>query len=428
MDRDLIDDGTFDVAVIGLGLAGLTAAITAARAGATVLAIDSGRAGGRARASTVEPGVVFNAGPRALYRGGAAARELSALGLTWRGGAPGTRGAAVRVGSERHTMPGTAGRLLRTRLLGTRSKVRVGWLLGTIGRTDPGALAGRSVADWVDGLRLAPDAVALVHAVLRLATYVDDPHRLDAGAAVAQLQLALGRGVEYLDGGWQTLVDQLTDVATTSGVTVRAHCGVRSLRGGGGSHPWVVDLGDTSVRSGAVVLAVGTPAAAAALSPVPLPTGGLGPPATAACLELAVRSGNAGPFLLGVDRPLYLSRHSPPARLAPPGVEVVHVVRYGVTDAAADRDELWAHAAAAGVRPDDVVTERFLRRMVVCGAIPLAERGGLAGRPDTQVGGAPGLFLAGDWVGSEGLLADAAVSSGVRAGRLAATTRTGCTA
>lgn len=428
MDRALIDDGTFDVAVIGLGLAGLTAAITAARAGATVLAVDSGRAGGRARATTVEPGVVFNAGPRALYRGGAAASELSALGLTWRGNAPGTRGASVRVGREQHTMPGTAGRLLRTRLLGARSKVRVGRLLGTIGRVDPGALAGCSVADWVDRLRLAPDAAALVHAVLRLATYVDDPQRLDAGAAVAQLQLALGPGVEYLDGGWQTLVDQLADAATTSGVTVRAHCGVRSLRTGDGLHPWVVDLGDTSVRAGAVVLAVGTPAAAAALSPVPLSTEGVGAPATAACLELAVRSGDTSPFLLGVDRPLYLSRHAPPARLAPPGVEVVHVVRYGVTDAAADRDELWDHARAAGVRRDEVVAERFLRRMVVCGGIPLGERGGLAGRPDTLVPGAPGLFLAGDWVGPDGLLADAAVSSGMRAGRLAATTRTGCTA
>jgi phytoene dehydrogenase-like protein len=428
MGRDLSGDATFDVAVIGLGLAGLTAALTASRAGATVLAIDSGRAGGRARATTVDPGVVFNAGPRALYRGGAAARELSALGLTWQGGEPGTRGSAVRVGSEQHTMPGTAGQLVRTRLLGARSKARVGWLLGTIGRVDPGALAGRSVADWVDRLGLAPDAAALVHAVLRLATYIDDPHRLDAGAAVAQLQLALGQGVEYLDGGWQTLVDQLADAAAAAGVTVRSHSAVRSVRSGDGPHPWVVDMGDRSVRASAVVLAVGTPAAAAALSPVELATSGVGPPAAAACLELAVRSGNTTPFLLGIDRPLYLSRHSPPARLAPPGVEVVHVVRYGVTDTAADREELWAHAVAAGVRRDAVVAERFLRRMVVCGGIPLAERGGLVGRPDTQVRGAPGLLLAGDWVGPEGLLADAAVSSGVRAGRLAAEERTGSAA
>jgi hypothetical protein len=174
------------------------------------------------------------------------------------------------------------------------------------------------------------------------------------------------------------------------------------------------------VAARSVVLATGTPAAADTLSPVDLAVEGLGALATAACLELAVRGGASTPFLLGIDRPLYLSRHAPPARLAPEGVAVVHVVRYGVTEMDADRAELWAHASAAGISPDDVVAERFLRRMVVCGAIPVAERGGLSGRPAVSVSGAPGLFLAGDWVGDEGMLADAAVSSGVRAGRLAA--------
>ena len=171
----------------------------------------------------------------------------------------------------------------------------------------------------------------------------------------------------------------------------------------------------------AVVLATGTPAAAETLSPVALRVEGLGAPATAACWELAVRGGAPTPFLLGIDRPLYLSQHGPPARLAPEGIAVVHVVRYGVTDVEADRAELRAHAAAAGIDPGRVVAERFLRRMVVCGAVPVAAGGGLSGRPEVSVPGAPGLFLAGDWVGDEGMLADAAVSSGVRAGRLAAT-------
>ena len=231
-----------DVVVVGAGLAGLSAAVTAARAGASVQLVDAGRCGGRARTTTVDPGVVFNAGPRALYLGGAAARELSALGVATSGGTPPSRGAAARVGDESHTMPGTAGQLLRTGLLGASSKARIGWLLGTIGRVDATELAGRSVADWVASRRLAPDAAALVHAVVRLATYVDDPHRLDAGAAVGQLQLALGAGVQYLDGGWQTLVDQLVDAATAAGVRVDDHCAVRSIArmptGGAGFWTW----------------------------------------------------------------------------------------------------------------------------------------------------------------------------------------------
>ena len=47
----------------------------------------------------------------------------------------------------------------------------------------------------------------------------------------------------------------------------------------------------------------------------------------------------------------------------------------------------------------------------------MATHGGLAGRPSVTVSGAPGLLIAGDWVGDEGMLADAAVASGVLAGR-----------
>ena len=58
--------------------------------------------------------------------------------------------------------------------------------------------------------------------------------------------------------------------------------------------------------------------------------------------------------------------------------------------------------------------------MVVTGAIPTAANGGLAGRPGAEVPGLPGAFVAGDWVGPVGMLADAALASGVHAGRLAA--------
>jgi len=59
--------------------------------------------------------------------------------------------------------------------------------------------------------------------------------------------------------------------------------------------------------------------------------------------------------------------------------------------------------------------------MVVAGTMPRAVSGGLAGRP--SIGALtpelPGVFVAGDWVGPEGLLADAALASGHAAGRAA---------
>lgn len=411
--------GSPDLVVVGAGLAGLCAAVTAARAGATVVLCDAGRPGGRARTTTVDPGAVLNAGPRALYRGGAAARELAGLGVRWTGHTPPTRGSRVRVGPRTHTMPGTAAQLLRTGALGAASKVRVGWTLATIGRVDPSGLVGRSVTDWVRSTGMADDAAALLHAVVRLATYVDAPDQLDAGAAVAQVQLALDGGVEYLDGGWQVLVDQLVAAALAAGAELRAHASVRSLDRRD-DDSWVVDLGDEQLHTTSVVLASGTPAAAAALSPVPLPLDALGEPAGAACLELVLRGSAPTRFLLGVDRPLYLSQHAPAARLAPPDTAVVHVIRYGARDRHRDRAQLWEHAEIAGITHDQVLAERFLAHMVVSGGVPLAAGGGLAGRPPVAVPGADGLLLAGDWVGDEGLLADAAVSSGVRAGALAA--------
>ncbi|HTZ10385.1 MAG TPA: hypothetical protein VMB72_15035, partial [Acidimicrobiales bacterium] len=45
---------------------------------------------------------------------------------------------------------------------------------------------------------------------------------------------------------------------------------------------------------------------------------------------------------------------------------------------------------------------------------------GLAGRPPVAVPGRPGVFVAGDWVGPVGLLADAALDSGRAAGEAAA--------
>jgi hypothetical protein len=135
------------------------------------------------------------------------------------------------------------------------------------------------------------------------------------------------------------------------------------------------------------------------------------------------------PGLFGLDRPLYLVRHAPPAELAPPGAAVVHAMRYlraGETATAAElRAELEEHARLAGIEPDDAEQVRYRHRMVACGALPTPETGGLAGRPTVAGTGLDGVLVAGDWVGGEGHLADAALVSGEEAGRRAAARATG---
>ena len=414
---------TVDLIVVGGGLAGLCAAATAARDGLRVVVFESRGLGGRAAVTTVDPGVVFNAGPRAYYPGGPGAAALAALGITPRGGTPdASRSYGVRDG-QLHRLPAGPLTLARTKLLSTRSKLAVGKLLATIGRLDTTTLASVSVRQWMQGAGLAPDAVDLLRTVIRTATYAADIDEFSAGAALAQVQLVFGPGVRYLDGGFAQLVDAQRAAAVAAGAEVVDHEAVRSIfsTAGEAGGAWTVATASRSIRAHSVLVATGSPDAVDRLLPVELDRRGIGEPVTAACLELATRRPPNQPLLLGVGDPVYLSRHTPAAAgLAPEGITVVHVVRYGARTSDQDRRDLWALTALAGIAPSDVVAERFLHRMVVSGGLPLASTGGLPGRPPVQVAGADGLFVAGDWVGDQGLLADAALASGRRAAVLAA--------
>jgi hypothetical protein len=68
---------------------------------------------------------------------------------------------------------------------------------------------------------------------------------------------------------------------------------------------------------------------------------------------------------------------------------------------------------------DHVVHRRFLPSLVVTPDAGAAVGGGLAGRAPVRVPGRPDVFLAGDWVGAEGLLADASLASGKAAAEAA---------
>src|SRR5439155_5627961 len=129
-------------------------------------------------------------------------------------------------------------------------------------------------------------------------------------------------------------------------------------------------------------------------------------------------------FALGIDRPLYLSVHSAVARLAPEGQAMIHVARYLPVGQEGDAksDERDLEKLLDTIQPgwrEQVVVRRFLPRLTVSNAMATAAAGGTAGRPGPAVPGVRGLFVAGDWVGPEGLLADASLSSAARAAELA---------
>jgi hypothetical protein len=181
----------------------------------------------------------------------------------------------------------------------------------------------------------------------------------------------------------------------------------------------------TTLFAGAVVLAAGTPDAMASVLPQrPVAWAALAGPIHVACLDLGLAEPPPTRVLLGLDRPIYLICHAPPARLAPSGGAVVHGMRYlGAAEdlpAAELRRELEDHARLAGIDPDAAEEARYRHRMVSSGALPIPETGGLARRPGVTSAGFEGVFVAGDWLGPGAHLADAALATGEEAGRRAA--------
>ena len=401
----------FDVIVIGGGLAGLAAARTASRGGATVLVLEAHGGGGRAR-TTSKDGFSFNLGGHALYAGGPGGDALAALSVRPDGSPPPLGSYQLLKDGRLGVMPSTAGTLARCGLLSWRSKAQLGAVLARLAKIDTSALAGTSMQQWLQALELRPDAEEVVRALVRLSTYCEDLSALGADAGVAQLQLGGTSGVLYLHGGWGQLL-----AALGAGQQVRTRSTVRALRAETGRVE--AQLGDELLVGRSAVLAVGGPEATARLLPDAPDWGGLGPPVTAACLDVAVDRPPAPGYVLGLDRPLYATVQGPPARLAPPGASAVSVIKYGASTPDVDRTELGAHLRASGVVAEGVLHERFLAKMVVAETSCRPELGGLEGRPAIDASGTPGVFMAGDWVGPAGLLAGASLASGHAAGQAA---------
>jgi len=346
-----------------------------------------------------------------------------------RGGRPKPKGVALRDGQE-HKFPGRLWSMLTTSLFGFKGKLEAAKLLLRIRRIDAKRYAAMTVNEWIDANASDERVHQALHALFRLATYCDRPDLQSAGAALRHLRLAI-RGVIYIDEGWQKLVDALHSSAVAAGVNFVTSSrvvgvdvvdgGVRGIELGGLEIETskdtltavaLPDLTDdekgTRLPADTVILAV-DPATARELVPaldIPKLT-----PVVASCLDVALsRLPNPDRlFALGIDRPIYYSVHSAYAQLTPSGGALIHVAKYG-GDAAAEAElEGVLDEMQPGWR-DLVVHRRFLPSMVVSNAIAEAARDGAARRP-TPVTSIRGLYLAGDWVGDDGMLSDAALSS-----------------
>ncbi len=324
-----------------------------------------------------------------------------------------------------HTLPTGFVSLITTGLLDLSEKVELGRLLASAQSIDPEPFQGVSARAWLDRTLRGPVVRGTLEMLFRIATYAADMDRMSAGAAISQLQLAARASVRYVDGGWQTIVGGLRQAALAAGavvVTGGKAAGV-VVEGGEVRGVRLADGGFVEARG---VIVAASPGVAAALVPgVPdlAAWAAAATPVRAACLALGLsrlpRPGAVVTF--GVDRPLYLSVHSASAHLAPEGGALVHLAKYLGPEEDAGDLEAELEALMERVQPGfraHVVERRFLPSLIVSNALVTAEGGGLRGRPGPIVPGVRGLCLAGDWVGPEGMLADAALSSAERAAAL----------
>lgn len=413
------DHGLTDVVVIGGGLAGLSAAALLGRAGLSVRVLEkAGSLGGRAATDRAN-GFAMNRGPHALYRQGEAYSVLRELGVAVPGNLAPVSGLALRDGVF-HDLPVGAGSVVTTRLFGLAEKAQAGRLMAGFGGIDARRYRTASVREWLAGERLAPAVEQVIESFLRLSSYAGDSERMSAETALRQLQKARG-GVLYVDGGWQTLIEGLAARATSSGVAIDVSARVAALRTS--PRGYVVALADgRELGARAVVLAVTRGAARSLLETAgaSLPEDGA-PKVRLAALDVAL-SRLPRPeqrFVLGIDRPYYLSVHSTVAKVAPEGGALIHVGKYlpsEETDPEADRAELEAllERAQPGYR-SVLVEARYLPHMNAAERLDVASLGGADGRPGPTVPDLPGVFLAGDWVRGASWLADASVGTGARA-------------
>ncbi len=427
-----MQDAPRSVIVVGAGLAGLTAAATAAERGADVTVLEAREhVGGRARTADVD-GFLLNQGAHALYRGGPAWAILTELGITPRGQSPNASCAAgLRADGSLAVLPTDPGRMLRTDLFGWRAKFEIARLLARPAHLPRTVTPGTSMREWIDGRSADPAVRAFVAMFSRVTTYCGDLDALDAAAGVAQVQQAMTHGVVYLDRGWQQLVDGVRTVAAARGVRVHSRAKVEAMERAGDR--FVVCTGAGDLEADAVVHAAGGPTDVDAVvhgaSAAVRRWAQRERPVVASSLDVALRALPVPDrrITFGLDEPIYFSVHTPYARLVPDGPgEVAHLLWYGETaDDPRPRMEALLDWAQPGWR-DEVVEARYGRRQVVAHGRPFPGSG-FAGRPPVAVPDLPGLYVAGDWVGPSGLLADAVFASG-RAAGVAAAARAGRTA
>ena len=203
------------ITVVGGGFAGLTAAITAAEAGAKVTVYEAHHTlGGRAR--TAEGPYKTNEGPHALYKGGPHWTWLSQRDLI----------------GELAPLPPLEAARLRLRHKGALRRTPPFAMLKLLRRTAEQAPVDQDFRTWATNIAGEEGAAAAAH-YSAVALFHHDPGALSAAFVQERLRRAtkLPPEAHYPRGGWASVIDRMAARAWNLGVRVETLARVNTLPG-----------------------------------------------------------------------------------------------------------------------------------------------------------------------------------------------------
>jgi phytoene dehydrogenase-like protein len=374
--------GKSKITIVGAGIAGLVAAIACAEEGASVCLIEAHESlGGRGRSS--DGPYKANLGPHAMYKDGAFWKWMR----------------------ERDVLPAhTSARLTGVRL-------RLG---GTLRRTPPlGALpailrlrgreapVGCDFREWMTS-HVDDQTAAMLSSAAGVFTFHHDPGELSAAFVwprMVRLLLTAPSIVRYPVDGWSTLVASLERRVRELDVMVETGTRVDALP----APPVIVAteldqarelLGDDSLRweSGRTV-----------------------------CLDLGLRYRRGDPTIVSdMDEAGWIGRYSGAnPSIAPDGEELIQAQMPIRPRESADQAALRLERLLDVSIEEWRARETWRRRQVMEGRSGALDMPGASWRERPAVDRGDGVFLAGDMVAAEGMLAEVSWASAVEASRLA---------
>ncbi|MFB6642647.1 FAD-dependent oxidoreductase [Streptomyces chartreusis] len=375
------------ITVVGGGFAGLTAAITAAEAGAKVTVYEAHHTlGGRAR--TAEGPYRTNEGPHALYSGGPHWAWLKQRDL---------------IGPLAPIPPLEAARL-RLRHRGVLRRTPPFAMLKLLRHALPQAPVDVDFLTWATGIAGEEGARAAAH-YSAVALFHHDPGALSAAFVQERLRRAtkLPPEAHYPKGGWANLIDRMAARAWNLGVRMETLSRVDSL--------------DRLTTEAPVVVATSLDAARRLLGDDSLTwTSG-----RTALLDLAVRTRRGDAFVVSdLDGTGWLERFTAQDRsLSPAGEQLIQgQIPIAPHESRADgiaRAEQLLDLGFPGWR--ERVTWR--REALANGRTGAVDLPGTSWRDRPAVDRGDGVYLAGDQVAAPGVLSEVSFNSALTAVSLA---------